>query len=97
FKQSCRRFFSGFNAGLIVGVDVNQRAIKADRAFIKGDQRADIKGVSLANAHGDRFAPALVKRASGSAQKSVKIVPTCNSIFNFDRRAAPILVYLNEG
>ena len=34
-QQSRRRFFSSLNAGLIVGVDVNERAIKAHRTFIK--------------------------------------------------------------
>ena len=52
-QQSRRRLFSSLNAGLIVGVDVNQRSIKPHRSLVQRDQRAKVKGVHLGNASGD--------------------------------------------
>src|ERR1700736_66052 len=43
-EQSRRRLLPGFHSWLMVGVDVNQRSVEADRAFVERDQRADIEG-----------------------------------------------------
>ena len=40
-EHAGRRFFSGFDAGLMVGVDIDERAVESDRALVERDQRAD--------------------------------------------------------
>ena len=37
--------FAGFYAGLVVGVDVDERGVEADGALVEGDERADGAGV----------------------------------------------------
>ena len=35
-------FFAGFDAGLVVGVDVDEGGVEADGAFEEGDENADL-------------------------------------------------------
>ena len=63
---------------------------------IERDQCPDVKRVHFRNAHGDRFAPALIKRASCPAQKSLKVIPARNAILDFECRATSILAHFDE-
>ena len=96
-QQFRRCFFPSLHAGLIVGVDIDQRSIEAHRALIHCDQRADVKRVHFRDAHRDRFASALIKRASCPAQKSMEIIAAGKAIFDAQRCPMPILVNLDKG
>ena len=39
-------FFAGFDARLVIGVDVDQRGVERDRAFEQGDEQPELKGVT---------------------------------------------------
>src|SRR5439155_3232192 len=95
-QQSGRRFFSSFTAGLIVGVDVNQRAVKAHCPLVQRDQCSEITRVHLENANRDGFAPTLVERASRPAQKPLKIIAACDAVLNFEPLTAPIFAHFDE-
>src|SRR5262249_14293923 len=97
FKQSRRRFLSRFDSRLMIGVDVDQRAVKANRAFVERDQRADAERVRLWNAHRDRFASFFVKRGPRPAEKSVQIISAGYAGLNIEGRAVAILRDFNEG
>src|SRR5438552_12091264 len=61
-KQASGRFLSGFNPWLMVGVDVHERSIESNRAFVERDQGADAESVRLRNANRYRLAVLFVKR-----------------------------------
>ena len=49
--QDARRgFFPGLDPGLMIGIDVHERAVESDRAFVERNQRADLEGIDLRNA-----------------------------------------------
>ena len=87
--QDCgRRFLAGFHARLMIGVDVHERAVKPDRAFIERDQRADVKRIHLRDADRDRFALAFVKRRARPAQESLQIIAAGHALLDFEPLAS---------
>ena len=50
-QQFARRLLTRFHAGLIVGIDVNERTVIADCALIERDQQCDIKSVDLGDTY----------------------------------------------
>src|SRR5690349_16380427 len=75
-KQPGSGLLSGFDAGLMIGIDVDKRAVKSNRAFVERDQRANAEGVRFWNTDRDRFAILFVKRCPRSAKKTMQIVAT---------------------
>src|ERR1043165_6378018 len=73
FENARRRFFTGFNARLVIGVDVDQTCVKPDRAFVESDQGANLKSRYLRDGERDRFPAAFIQRRPGAAQKSLHI------------------------
>ena len=58
-ENRCSRFFAGFNAGLVVCVDVHQLAIEADGALEQSNQGTETPGIKAAHADGHALAPPL--------------------------------------
>ena len=46
-------FFAGFDAGLMVGVDVDEGGVEADGAFEEADEHAEREGVEFGDAEGE--------------------------------------------
>src|SRR5260370_21280728 len=90
-QQSCRRLLSRFHARLMVGVDVNERSVKANRAFLKRDQCANVDYVSFRNAHLNRFASFLVKRGAASTKKPMQVISAGNCGLDLERGTMAIL------
>src|SRR5205814_1482823 len=74
FEDARGGFLAGFDTRLMIGVDLNERGIEPDGAFVEPNQRSDIKRVHFRNRDRDRFPPALVKRGARSPQKSLEII-----------------------
>src|SRR3977135_3486117 len=66
------RFLARFNPGLIVSVDVYQRTIKTNGAFIQRDQGPDGERSHIWHANGNRFALFLEQSLAGSAQEPMQ-------------------------
>src|ERR1051326_5647547 len=78
-------FLSGFYSRLMVSIDVDQRTIKTNRAFVERDQRTEVKLVDLRQADRDRFSSALVKGGTGASEEPVEIIAARNSRLDLER------------
>ena len=80
----------------MISVDVNERAIESNRAFVKRDQGADVERTCAGNAYRDRFASFFVKRGARSAQKSMQIIAAGYFGFDLERGTISIFRDFNE-
>src|SRR5437762_1628299 len=69
----------------MISVNVYQRSIEADCAFVKRDQLADGECIGFRNTYRDRFASFFIKRRARSAEKSMQIIAAGNVTLHFER------------
>ena len=73
---------AGFHARLVVGVDVDQAGVQADRAFEERNQCPDRKGIDPVNGDGHRFASLVVQSPPCALEEAEQEVPAGYPLLN---------------
>lgn len=97
FEKVDGGLFSGFDAWLVIGVDVDEAGVKRDGAFEQGDEHANGVGGGLFDAEGDGFAVAVEKRFAGAAEETLKVVAGGGVGVDFDLGLIGALANFDEG
>ena len=79
-------FFAGFDAGLVVGVDVDELGVEADGTFEEGDEDADGAGGDFVDGEGEVFAGVFGEGGAGALEEAVKVVAGGNAGVNEEGR-----------
>jgi len=74
-QESRGSLLAGFDAGLVVGVHIDELAIEADGPFKEGDQRPQAVGVEALHGDAQVEAPFLGQGGAGALQESIQEVP----------------------
>lgn len=77
-------FFACFDAGLVVGVDVDEAGVEGDGAFVEGDEEADVEGGGFFDAEGDGLAVVFVEGFAGAAEEALEVVAGGGVWVDFD-------------
>src|SRR5690348_6013270 len=80
----------------MVGVNIDEGAVKSDRSLIERDQCANAEGVCLGNGNSDRFTILLVKSSAGPTKKSVKVIAAGNAGFDIKSRFVSVFCDFDE-
>jgi len=89
-------FFSGLDSRLVVGIDVDERSVKPDGAFVEGDEGAELEGIELGDAERDGFAAVFVKGGASAAEKPLEVIAGRDARLDFERgRGAALRTSMN--
>ena len=80
----------------MVGVDVDQRGIKRDRAFEEGDDDPELEGIHFRDGNRQRLAAGLVQRLSRAAQEALEVIGGGGAGLDFHALAIASLADLDE-
>ena len=90
-------FFAGFDAGLVVGVDVDEGGVEANGAFEEADEHAEREGVEFGDAEGEGLAAISGEGLAGASEEALEEVATGEAGFDFERRGVLGFADLDEG
>ena len=77
-------FFAGLDAGLVMGVDVDEGGVESDGAFKEGDEGADGLRVEAAYDDGEGFAAGIGECLTRAEVETVEVVSWCDVGGDFD-------------
>ncbi len=96
-KQAGGRFLSRLYSRLMIGIDVYQRPVEPNRAFVERDQCTDIERIRLWNVYRDRLPIFFIERRPCAAKKTVEVIAAGYSGLDFKRRLIAVLCDFDEG
>ena len=96
-QESGGGLFAGFDAGLVVGVDVDQAGVEGHGAFERGDEGAEVEGIDPRDAERHAFAAVFGERLAGAAEEALEEIAAGGAGLDLDRVAGAVLADLDEG
>src|SRR5262249_49110422 len=88
--------FPGFDAGLVIGVDVDERRVKPNRPLEERDEQADAERAHFAESEGDALPALLVKRLPRAEQETAEKVAAGDALLNLNASPGAVLQHLDE-
>ena len=95
-NHRARRLLSRFHAGLMVGVDVHERRVEADRTLEQRDQHADGERADLAHRERDALPTLFVKRLARAEEKAAEKIAAGHAGFHQHALARAVAQHLDE-
>ena len=83
-EEGSSGLLAGFHAGLVVGVDVDQRGVERDGALEEGDEQAELEGRDFGDGDRERLAAGFVERLAGAAEEALEEIAGGDAGFDFD-------------
>ena len=97
FEEGACRGLACFDAGLVVGVDVDEAGVEGNGSLKEGDEHAEGEGGDLGDGDGEGTSSGFVEGFAGAAKKSLEEVGGGVAGFDFDAVAVAAFADFDEG